>query len=66
MIANFGNISILLALIAAALGIVGPLFAARAGHARYSSAISWSISAQFLFVTLAAAALIYALVATDF
>jgi cytochrome c-type biogenesis protein CcmF len=64
--AAIGYISILLALLAAAVGIVGPLLAARAGHRRYSSAIGWSISGQFIFVTSSAAALIYALVSADF
>ena len=66
MTASIGYSSILLALIAAAVGIIGPLLAARASHSKYSSAIRWGISAQFIFVTLAAAALIYALAAADF
>lgn len=66
MTASLGHTSILLALLAAAVGVVAPLLAARCAHERYAAAIRWSIAAQFIFVTLAASTLIYALVATDF
>ena len=66
MTATIGYISILIALVAAAAGIVAPMLSVRGGHARYSSAIGRSISMQFVFVTLGASALIYALVSADF
>ncbi|MPZ75289.1 MAG: heme lyase CcmF/NrfE family subunit [Deltaproteobacteria bacterium] len=66
MTATVGHTSVLVALFAAAVGIVAPLLAARCAQPRYSAAIRWAISGQFIFVTLAAAALIYGLVATDF
>ncbi len=66
MIATLGHISILLALFAALCGIVSPILAARSGQARYLEIARYAIFAQFILVTLAAATLIYGLVATDF
>ena len=66
MTATIGYISTLIALFAAAVGIVAPLLSVRGGHAKYSSVIGRSIAVQFVFVTLAASALIYALVSADF
>ena len=66
MTATIGYISVLIALVAAAAGIVAPILSSRGGHARYSSVIGRAISVQFVFVTVAASALIYALVSADF
>ena len=66
MTATLGHISILLALFAAGCGIVSPILAARSGQERYLHFSRYAILGQFVLVTLAAAALIYGLVATDF
>ena len=66
MIATLGHISILRALFAALCGIVSPILAARSAQARYLEIARYAIFAQFILVTLAAATLIYGLVATDF
>ncbi len=66
MIATLGHISILLALFAALCGIVSPILAARWGQARYLDFARYAIFGQFVLVTLAAASLIYGLIATDF
>ena len=66
MTATIGYISVLIALVAAAAGIVAPILSSRGRHARYSSVIGRAISVQFVFVTVAASALIYALVSADF
>jgi cytochrome c-type biogenesis protein CcmF len=66
VIATLGHISILLALFAALCGIVSPILAARSGQARYLEIARYAIFGQFILVTLAAATLIYGLVATDF
>ncbi|MGH7855030.1 MAG: heme lyase CcmF/NrfE family subunit [Candidatus Binatia bacterium] len=66
MIATLGHISILLALFAALCGIVSPILAARSGQERYLDFSRYAIFGQFVLVTLAAATLIYGLVATDF
>ena len=66
MTATLGHISILLALFAAGCGIVSPILAARSGQERYLDFSRYAILGQFVLVTLAAAALIYGLVATDF
>ena len=66
MIATLGHTSILLALFAALCGIVSPILAARSGQERYLDFSRYAIFGQFVLVTLAAAALIYGLVATDF
>jgi cytochrome c-type biogenesis protein CcmF len=64
--AALGHTSILLALFAALCGIVSPIVAARTGQARYLDFSRYAIFSQFFLVTLAAATLIYGLVATDF
>jgi cytochrome c-type biogenesis protein CcmF len=64
--ATLGHISIVLALFAALCGIVSPILAARSGQTRYLEIARYAIFGQFLLVTLAAAALIYGLVSTDF
>jgi len=61
-----GHTAILLAFIAALGGIVSPIAAARSGDARYLTVARLAIIAQFFLVTLAATALIYGLVTTDF
>jgi cytochrome c-type biogenesis protein CcmF len=66
VIATLGHTSILLALFAALCGIVSPILAARSGQERYLDFSRYAIFGQFVLVTLAAAALIYGLVATDF
>ena len=66
MTATIGYISALIALVAAAAGIVAPILSSRGRHAGYSSVIGHAISVQFVFVTVAALALIYALVSADF
>jgi len=64
--AILGHTSILLALVAALCGIVCPILAARSCQERYLAISRNAIFGQFVLVTLAAATLIYALVATDF
>jgi cytochrome c-type biogenesis protein CcmF len=66
MTANVGHTSIVLALFCALWGVLSPILSARLGHERYFVAARAAILGQFLLVTLAAAALIYALVSTDF
>lgn len=66
MTGALGHTSILLAFIAALGGIVSPIAAARSGDARYLTVARLAIAAQFFLVTLAATALIYGLVTTDF
>ena len=66
MIATLGYASILLALFAALCGIVSPILAARSDQERYLDFSRYAIFAQFVLVTLAAASLIYGLIATDF
>jgi cytochrome c-type biogenesis protein CcmF len=64
--ANLGHISILLAFVAALVGIATPVIAARFEPERFRALARYSIFAQFGFVSVAAAALIYALVGPDF
>jgi cytochrome c-type biogenesis protein CcmF len=64
--ASLGHISILLAFVLALGGIVISIVAARAGDTRYLSFARAAIFGQFVLVTLAAGALIYGLVTTDF
>jgi cytochrome c-type biogenesis protein CcmF len=64
--ATLGHIAIVLALFAAVCGIVSPILAARTQQERYLDVARYAIFGQFALVTLAAAALIYGLVATDF
>lgn len=66
MTATLGHISILLALLFAVWGTLSPFFGTRANHERASALARAVIWAQFGLVTLAASALIYGLVATDF
>ncbi|HEX5606416.1 MAG TPA: heme lyase CcmF/NrfE family subunit, partial [Candidatus Binatia bacterium] len=66
MTAALGHTSILLAFIAALGGIASPIVAARSGDTRYLTVARLAILAQFVLVTLAATALIYGLVTTDF
>ena len=66
MIATLGHSSILLAFIIALGGIVTPILAARTGDGRYLLVARGAIVGQFILVTLAASALIYGLVTTDF
>jgi len=64
--AALGHTSILLAFFVAVGGIISPIVAARAGDGRYLTVARLAILAQFVLVTLAATALIYGLVTTDF
>ena len=66
MTAALGHTSILLALLAALGGIITSIVAARAGDQRYLTLARLAILAQFVLVTVAATALIYGLVTTDF
>ena len=66
MTAIIGHTSILLALLLALGGIVISIIGSRAGHERYVGWARAAILGQFFFVTLAALALIYGLVTTDF
>ena len=66
MTAAIGHTSILIAFIAALGGIVSPIVAARSGDSRYLTVGRLAIFAQFVLVSLAATALIYGLVTTDF
>jgi len=64
--ATLGHSAILLAFALALAGIVSPIAAVRLGDRRYLTLARWAILGQFVLVTLAASALIYGLVATDF
>jgi len=64
--AILGHISIVLALLCAISGIVNPILGARRKFERRLKLTRGAILAQFVLVTVAAAALIYGLVATDF
>ena len=66
MTATLGHSAILLAFALALAGIVSPIAAVRLGDRRYLTLARWAILGQFVLVTLAASALIYGLVATDF
>ena len=66
MTAVVGHISIVLALLCALWGVASPILSARLGHERYYTAARAAILGQFLLVTLAASALIYALITMDF
>ena len=66
MTATLGHSAIVLALFAAVCGIVSPILAARTGQERYLDAARYAIFGQFALVSLAAATLIYGLIATDF
>jgi cytochrome c-type biogenesis protein CcmF len=64
--ASIGHSSIVLALICALCGVVSPVLSAHLRQERYFAVARLAILGQFFFVSLAAAALIYALVMTDF
>jgi len=64
--ATLGHSSILMAFALALVGIASPLIAARFEPERFRAVARYSIFGQFTLVTVAAAALIYGLVATDF
>ena len=66
MTATVGHTSIVLALVCALWGVLSPILSARLGQERYFAAARAAILGQFLLVTLAAASLIFALVAVDF
>ena len=66
MTAAIGHTSILLAFFAALVGVASPLIAARFEPERFRAVARYSIFGQFALVTLAAGALIYGLVSTDF
>ncbi len=66
MTATVGHSSIILALLCALWGIISPILSARLGQERYFAAARAAILGQFVLVTLAASALIFALVTTDF
>ena len=66
MTATLGHTCVLLALALAAWGIAAPVLHARTGIERFHASARYAIAGQFVLVTVAAAALIYALVATDF
>ena len=66
MTAFIGQASLLLAFALALWGIVAPFLYSRTRNQLLSTSIRIGILGQFIFVTLAAAALIYALVTTDF
>jgi len=61
-----GHGSLILALFLAAWGMVGPMLWARTGRDRFFTATLGAIVAQFVLVTVAGLALVYALVTTDF
>jgi len=64
--ATLGQTSIVLAFLFAIWGVVSPILAYRGHSERYFAFTRIAILAQFVLVTLAAAALIYGLVTTDF
>jgi len=66
MTAALGHSCILLALALALWGIAAPVLHARTGSERFQVSARYAILGQFVLVTAAAGALIYALVATDF
>ena len=66
MTATLGHSCILLALVLALWGIAAPVLHARTGIAGLRASAGYAAAGQFLLVTAAAGALIYALVATDF
>jgi cytochrome c-type biogenesis protein CcmF len=64
--ATVGHTSILLAFLLAIWGIVAPLLGSRSGGKPYLATTRAAILGQLFLVTLAAASLIYALMASDF
>ena len=66
MTATLGYSCVLLALVLAIWGIAAPILHARTGIRGFHASARYAIAGQFVLVTTAAGALIYALVATDF
>jgi len=66
VISTLGHSSILLAFLVALIGVVMPILGARSGEPRYLTLTRYAILGQFALVTLAAGALIYGLITTDF
>ena len=66
MTAAIGHTSVLLALLLALCGIVAPIVGHRTGKAVFFAGTRAAILGQFVLVTVAALALIYGLVTTDF
>ena len=66
MTATLGHGCVLLALVLAIWGIAAPILHARTGIRGFYASARYAIAGQFVLVTTAAGALIYALVATDF
>jgi cytochrome c-type biogenesis protein CcmF len=64
--AILGHIAVVFAFLLALCGIASPLMAARWAEPRYLTLARYTILGQFVLVLVAAVALIYALVATDF
>jgi cytochrome c-type biogenesis protein CcmF len=64
--AILGHIAVVFAFLLALCGIASPLMAARWAEPRYLTLARYTILGQFVLVLVAAGALIYALVATDF
>jgi cytochrome c-type biogenesis protein CcmF len=64
--AILGHIAVVFAFLLALCGIASPLMAARWAGPRYLTLARYTILGQFVLVLVAAGALIYALVATDF
>ncbi len=66
MTAAIGHASILLALLLALWGITAPIIGYRGGRETFFASARAATLGQFLLVTIASSALIYALVTTDF
>jgi cytochrome c-type biogenesis protein CcmF len=64
--ATVGHISVLLAFACALWGIASPLLSPRLGRERALSGARFGILGQWIFVTVAAASLMYALITADF
>jgi cytochrome c-type biogenesis protein CcmF len=64
--AVIGHSCIILAFLCALWGIVSPVLGGRPGYERYIASTRAAILSQFVLVTAAASALIFALVTTDF
>jgi len=64
--ASIGHSFVLLAFLLALVGIIAPIVGARSGDNRCLSLARWAIFGQFVLVTLAASALVYGLITTDF
>ena len=58
MTASIGHSSIVIAFIAALAGILSPIVAARSAGDRFRALAGYAIVGQFVFVTIAAVALI--------